>query len=124
MHWRLVDTVRLVDGVPTRQSYDVFNDLAAYIDAQLARVKEIVDTSTDFAYAGLEAAEVYEWRRGDWTRTSDLHVPNVAPYQLGHTPTIEFVPYGPVSRNVGPCRLGHIRTKFNCTVGTPVRQAA
>ncbi len=47
MHWRLADTVGLVDGVPTRQSYDVFNDLAAYVDAQLARVKEIVDTDVE-----------------------------------------------------------------------------
>ena len=27
--------------------------------------------------------------RGDWTRTSDFYVPNVAPYQLGHTPTFD-----------------------------------
>ena len=26
--------------------------------------------------------------RGDWTRTSDLHVPNVARYQLRYTPIL------------------------------------
>ena len=43
----LADTVGLADGVPTRQSYDVFNDLAPQIDAQLARVKEVVDTDVE-----------------------------------------------------------------------------
>jgi hypothetical protein len=33
--------------VPTQQSYDVFNDLAVQIDAQLARVKEVVDTDVE-----------------------------------------------------------------------------
>jgi hypothetical protein len=31
--------------------------------------------------------EYHEYGRGDWTRTSDLVVPNDARYQLRHTPT-------------------------------------
>ena len=44
---RLAETVGLADGVPTRQSYDVFNDLTPQIDANLARYKEIVDTDVE-----------------------------------------------------------------------------
>ena len=44
---KLADTVGLADGVPTRQSYDVFNDLAPMIDDQLVRVNEVVDTDVE-----------------------------------------------------------------------------
>ena len=44
---QLADTVGLADGVPTRQSYDVFDSLAPQIDEHLARVEEVVDTDLE-----------------------------------------------------------------------------
>ena len=40
--------------------------------------------------------------RGDWTRTSDLYVPNVAPYRLGHTPTSGYPTDWPRRPKVAP----------------------
>ena len=44
---KLADTVGLADGVPTRQSYDVFDDLGPQIDAQLERYQQIVENDVE-----------------------------------------------------------------------------
>ncbi len=41
---------------------------------------DVIDQSTEW--------NIKKGGRGDWTRTSGLHVPNVARYQLRYTPTL------------------------------------
>ena len=43
----LSDTVAMADGVPTRQSYEVFSDLSGKVDEQTERLQVILDTDLD-----------------------------------------------------------------------------
>ena len=43
----LSDAVALADGVPTRQSYEVFSELSGKIDEQIERLRVILDTDLD-----------------------------------------------------------------------------
>ena len=63
-------------------NYEPVAPIVALVLVQLGTPAEIADEQ--------DYEQVKEGGRGDWTRTSDLYVPNVARYQLRHTPTGQF----------------------------------
>jgi len=54
----LAAVVASADAIPTRQSYEVFQHLAAQIDAQLAELDRVVETDVDTFTDLLRAADV------------------------------------------------------------------